>query len=100
VLEGLGPVAAIRRGARLVRGRLMASAGVVSSAFACVLVFVLLTGVLLGVIMSIAGMNSYTGPLQLAFSRLLLAALVAVPLVWLGAVWVTAYRALSDARAP
>jgi hypothetical protein len=97
--EGLGPVAALRRGAALVRGQVLRVAGLVGAAFAAVLVFVLLTGILLGVVMSIAGMRGPTGSLQLGASRLLIAGLIAVPVVWLGAVWVTAYCRLRSASA-
>jgi hypothetical protein len=89
--EGLGPVAALRRGAALVRGQVLRMAGLVAAAFAAVLVFVLLAGILLGVVMSIAGMQGPTGALQLGVSRLLIAGLIAVPVVWLGAVWATVY---------
>jgi hypothetical protein len=93
--EGLTPIAALRRGATLVRGRVLSVAGIVGTAFAVVLVFVLLAGILLGIVMGIAGMKAPSGALQLGLSRLLIAALIAVPSVWLGAVWVTAYRQLA-----
>jgi len=95
LLEPCDPFDALRRAAAMTRGRLRAVLLLELVAFSCVLVFVLLAGVLLGVVMSIAGMNgSAMGGGQLAFSRLLLAALCAFPVVWLGAVWVTAYRQL------
>jgi hypothetical protein len=90
--EGVGPVAAMRGAAGLVRGQVLRMAGLVGTAFAAVLVFVMLTGILLGIVMSLAGMQGPVGALQLGLSRLLIAGLIAVPVVWLGAVWVTAYR--------
>ena len=92
LIQAIGPVSALRRGWRLVRGRVVQVAGIVGAAFAAVLVFVLLSGILLGVGMSIAGMRGPTGAGQLGASRLLIAGLVSVPVVWLGAVWVTTCR--------
>jgi hypothetical protein len=94
LLDPCDPLTALRRAARLVRGRLGAVLLLEVIAFACVLVFVLLAGILLGVVMGIAGMGAATGSGQLGLSRLLLAALCAFPVVWLGAVWVTAFRQL------
>lgn len=103
ILEPCGPLQALKRGARLVRGRLRLVLMLELTALAFVLVFVLLTGILLGVVMSIAGMNGPgvgagvgpgIGAVQLGLSRLLIAAVCALPVVWLGAVWVTAYRLL------
>jgi hypothetical protein len=94
LLDSLGPVAALRQGAALVRGRLRPALAFIATALAGVLVFVMLAGIFLGVIMSIAGMQGPVGAVQLAVSRLLIAGVIAVPVVWLGATWVTAYRML------
>lgn len=95
ILEPCDPWSALKRAAGLARGRLGAVLLLQVVAFSCVLVFVLLAGILLGVVMSIAGMGGASaGGAQLGLSRLLLAALCAFPVVWLGAVWVTAYRQL------
>jgi len=95
LLEPCAPLEALRRGARLVRGRLRLLLSLELMAFAIVLVFLLLAGILLGVVMEIAGMDGAgVGRGQLGLSRLLIAALCAFPVIWLGAVWVTAYRVL------
>ncbi len=103
ILEPCGPLEALKRGARLVRGRLRLLLMLELTALAFVLVFVMLTGILLGVVMSIAGMGGADvglGVVQLGLSRLLMAAVCAFPVVWLGAVWVTAYRLLMRSGQP
>ena len=95
ILEPCDPWSALKRAAGLVRGRLGAVLLLELVAFSCVLVFVLLAGILLGVVMGIAGMDGASmGGGRLGLSRLLIAALCAFPVAWLGAVWVTAYRQL------
>jgi hypothetical protein len=95
VVEGASPPAALSRSLALTRGRFTAVAGMVASGYAGVLVFVLLSGILLGVVMSIAGMPGPQGPGQLAVSRVIVAALLAVPVVHLGALWISAWRLLA-----
>jgi len=90
--EGLGPVAALRRSVTLVRGRFLAVAGVLGVMLCVVLVFVLLAGILLGVVMDLAGPAAQTGHAGLSFSRWLMAALLALPIVYAGAVNVAAWR--------
>jgi hypothetical protein len=91
--ERLGPVAALRRSVDLVRGRFLDVAGVIGAAIAAVLVFVLLTGILLAVVMNLAGPGAQTGHAGLSFSRWLMAGLLSLPVVYTGAVTVTAWRA-------
>ncbi len=96
------PLRALRRSLELVQGRWTAMAYVAGTLLAAVLVFVLLTGILLGMVMELAGRATAT-PGGLALSRWLMAVLLAVPVVYGGAVTVTAWRALSGegrARAP
>jgi hypothetical protein len=90
--ERLGPVAALRRSVALCRGRFMAVAGVVGATVAAVLVFVLLTGILLAVVMNLAGVATPTGHAGLSISRWVMAALLSVPVVYVGAVSVAAWR--------
>jgi hypothetical protein len=90
--EGLGPIAALRRSTRLARGRFLAVAGVVGATVAAVLVFVLLTGILLAVVMNLAGIGTPAGHAGLSFSRWLMAALLSLPVVYVGAVNVAAWR--------
>lgn len=95
ILEPCDPIAAIRRNAAIVRSHLRAVLLLEVIAFSCVLVFVLLGGILFGVVMGIAGMDGNAmGTGRLGLSRLLMAGLCSFPVVWLGAVWVTGYRAL------
>ena len=92
--------AALRRSVALVRGRFFAVAGILGAALAAVLVFMLLTGILLAVVMSLAGPGAQTGHTGLSVSRWLMAALLALPVVYVGAVSVAAWRtALSVAPA-
>jgi hypothetical protein len=93
--ERLGPVAALRRSVALARGRFLDIAGIAGATLAAVLVFVLLTGILLGVVMSLAGMGAQqTGHLGLSFSRWLMTSLLSLPVVYVGAVNVAAWRAV------
>ena len=90
--ERLGPVAAIRRSVDLVRGRLIEVAGIIAVLAAAVVVFALLTGILLGIVMMLAGPGAETDHAWLSFSRWLMAGLLALPVVYSGAVTVTAWR--------
>jgi hypothetical protein len=90
--ERLGPVAALRRSVALSRGRFLAVAGIVGATVAAVLVFVLLTGILLAVVMNLAGVGTPTDHASLSISRWLMAALLSLPVVYVGAVSVAAWR--------
>jgi hypothetical protein len=96
-LEGLGPLAAMRRSVQLVRGRFFQVAGVVGATLASVLVFVLLTGILMAVVMNLAGADAQSSHGGLSFSRWLMAAVLSLPVVYVGAVSVVAYRAALSA---
>ncbi len=54
----LPPLAAIRRSIDEVRGRFLATAGIVAATIAAILVFVLLSGILLAVVMNLAGIGA------------------------------------------
>jgi hypothetical protein len=90
--EGRDPVAALARSIALTRGRAMAFVGVLAAALAAVLVFVMLTGILLGVVMSLAGIQPVAGDGNLGVARLIYAVVLAIPVVWLGAVSTVTYR--------
>jgi hypothetical protein len=90
--ERLGPMAAIRRSVALVRGRLLEVAGIIGALAAAVVVFVLLTGILMAIIMNLAGQGAQTSHAGLSFSRWLMAGLLSLPVVYIGAVTVTAWR--------
>jgi hypothetical protein len=91
--ENLGPVAAIRRSVDLVRGRFLEVAAIIGALAAAVVVFVLLTGILMAIVMNLAGQGAQTSHAGLSFSRWLMAGLLSLPVVYIGAVTVTAWRA-------
>lgn len=91
--EHLGPVDALRRSLALVRGRFLAVAGIIGTVVAAVLVFVLLTGIFMAVVMNLAGQGAQTSHGGLALSRWLMAAVLSLPVVYVGAVTVSAWRA-------
>ena len=92
------PVAALRRSLRLAQGRWFALAQVAGTLLATVLVFVLLTGIFMGVVMGLAGQATPTAG-GLVLSRWLMALLLAVPVVYGGAVTVSVWRTLTAASA-
>jgi hypothetical protein len=71
-------------------------AGLMGLLLTGVLVFMLLAGILLGMVMNLAGQGVNPGSGALAMSRLLLAILLAVPVLYAGAVAVTTWRALAQ----
>lgn len=93
--EKLQPLAAIRRSVALVRGRFVAVAGLLTAVLAVVVVFTLLVGILLAVVMYLAGQGDRPEHAGLAFSRWLMACIMAVPVVYVGAVSVAAFRAVT-----
>jgi len=93
--EKLQPLAAIRRSMALVRGRFLAVASLLAAVLAVVIVFTLLVGILLAVVMYLAGQGDRPAHAGLSLSRWLMACIVAVPVVYVGAVSVAAYRAVT-----
>ncbi|MEO8308614.1 MAG: hypothetical protein ABI616_11320 [Pseudomonadota bacterium] len=96
--EKLGPTAAIRRSVELVRGRVLAVAGIIGALAAGVLVFVLLTGILMAIVMNLAGRDAQESHVGLSFSRWLLAGILSLPVVYIGAVTITAWRTARATR--
>jgi hypothetical protein len=90
--ENLGPTAALRRSVELVRGRTLQVAGIIGALAAAVVVFVLLTGILMAIVMNLAGQGAQTSHAGLSFSRWLMAGLLSLPVVYIGAVTVTGWR--------
>jgi hypothetical protein len=97
--ERLGPMAAIRRSVDLVRGRVLAVAAILGALAAAVVVFVLLTGILMAIVMNLAGQGAQTSHAGLSFSRWLMGALLSLPVVYIGAVTVTAWHMAVASRA-
>nr|PZN64697.1 MAG: hypothetical protein DIU62_09505 [Pseudomonadota bacterium] len=95
-LRPRAPLAALSSSLALVRGRWPALLQLAGTLLAAVLVFVLLTGIFLGLIMGLAGQSTPT-PGGLALSRWLMALMLAVPVVYGGAVTVTIWRRLNAA---
>jgi hypothetical protein len=93
--ERLSPLAAIRRSVMVVRGRFMTVASILVAVLAVVIVFTLLVGILLAVVMYLAGQGDHPEHAGLSLSRWLMACIVAVPVVYVGAVSVAAWRAAS-----
>jgi hypothetical protein len=93
--ERLQPLAALRRSVALVRGRFLAVASLLAAVLAVVIVFTLLVGILLAVVMYLAGQGDRPAHAGLSLSRWLMACIVAVPVVYVGAVSVAAYRAVT-----
>jgi hypothetical protein len=92
VAQRVWPWAALRDSILLVRGRYLQVASLALVLLAAILVFSLLTGIFLGVVMMLAGPAAPTSHLWLSVSRWLMAGVLALPLVYGGAVSVTAYR--------
>ncbi len=98
VLRPRAPLRAMAHSIGQVRGRWRQVAMLAGTLLAAVLVFVLLTGIFMGVVMGLAGQANPTAG-GLALSRWLMALVLALPVVYGGAVTVTAWRALTaDAR--
>ncbi len=89
------PWSALTNGIALVRGRWLEFAGVVAALLAGVLVFALLASILISMVMNLAGQGMNPTPGGLAFSRWLIALVLAVPMVYAGAVSVVTFRAAS-----
>jgi hypothetical protein len=97
--ERLDPVAALRRSVSLVRGRFADMAAITGSLLAAVLVFVMLSGVLMDILMNLAGPGVQTGRTGMSLSRWLMVGLLSLPVAYTGAVTVTAWNAALRPRA-
>jgi hypothetical protein len=90
---GLSPFAALAASSRTVRLRWRFFLSLAATLLAAILVFVMLSGILIGVVMGLAG-QAMPSPGGLAFSRWLMALILAVPVVYAGAVTVAAWQML------
>lgn len=87
-----GPLAALGASVALVRGRWMNFVQLAFALVASVLVFVLLVGIFIGLVMGLAGQATPDAN-GLALSRWLMGLILALPVVYGGAVTVSAWRA-------
>ncbi|HYP81375.1 MAG TPA: hypothetical protein VEQ17_13870 [Steroidobacteraceae bacterium] len=92
VAERASPWAALRRSILLVRVNFAQVATLAGVLLAAVLVFSQLTGIFIGIVMTVAGAEAQTSHAWLSVSRWLMACVLAVPMVYVGAVSATAYR--------
>ena len=94
VCEGLGPLQACRRSIALVRGNALTLTGSYLATLAAMLVFVMLVGIFFGVVMSLAGQDgARTG---VAISRVVFAALLSLPVIYVSAMLVSVQRGARD----
>jgi hypothetical protein len=96
VAAGLSPWTAARRSIALAKPRYAQVAAVAVLLLAAVLVFTQLAGIFLGSVIMIAGPAAQTDPNWLAVSRWLMAGVLAVPIVYAGAVSITAWRCVAE----
>lgn len=89
------PWAALVVSVRLVRGRWVQLAGLIGLLLTGVLVFILLAGILLGMVMYLAGQGENPTPAGLAASRWLIGIVLAVLVTYVGAASVTTWRVLA-----
>jgi hypothetical protein len=94
------PWVALTTAISLVRGRWLQFAGVVLVLVAGVLVFALLASILIGMVMNLAGQGIHPTSGGLAFSNWLIAIVLALPVLYAGAVAVVAWRTVSSAQQP
>jgi hypothetical protein len=95
---GLSPFAALAVSYGIVMPRWRFFLNLAATLLAAILVFVLLAAILIGVVMNLAGQGVPT-PAGLALSRWLMALILAVPVVYAGAVTVTALQMFRPAPA-
>ena len=100
IVERASPWAALTRSILLVRSNFSQVAMLAGVLLAAVLVFSQLTGIFIGIVMSVAGPEAQTSHTWLSVSRWLMAGVLAVPIVYVGAVSVTAYRQVTATSRP
>ncbi|MEO8314021.1 MAG: hypothetical protein ABI645_04415 [Pseudomonadota bacterium] len=96
--RNLLPWVALQESIRLVRGRWLQFAGLVMILLLGLAVFVLIAGIFLGMVMYLAGQGANPTPTALAASRWLMAIVLAVPVVYVGAVSVVLWRTATAVR--
>ncbi len=93
IARDLTPWAAVGASIGMVRGRWREYIGVIGILLVAVLVFILLAGILIGMLMGLAGQGAVPTAGGLAASRWLMAPVLAAPVVYTTAVSVVLYRA-------
>jgi hypothetical protein len=96
VAQGLSPWAAARRSIHLARPRYRQVAAVAGLLLASVVVFALLASIFIGSVIALAGPAAQTSHSWLAISRWLMAGVLAMPIVYAGAVSITAWRCVAE----
>jgi hypothetical protein len=96
VAQGLSPWAAVRRSILLVRSRYLQVMAVVGLLLASVLVFALLASIFIGSVIMLAGPAAQSSQNWLAVSRWLMAGVLALPIVYAGAVSIAAWRCVAE----
>lgn len=96
--RALSPFAALAASIGAVRERWLWFAGLAGMLLSAILVFVLLAAILIGMVMELAGLSVPIDE-SLVFSRVLMALILAVPVVYAGAVTVMAWRLIRPALA-
>lgn len=100
IVERASPWAALTRSILLVRSNFTQVAMLAGVLLAAVLVFSQLTGIFIGIVMTVAGPEAQASHTWLSVSRWLMAGVLAVPIVYVGAVSVTAYRHATTPHGP
>jgi hypothetical protein len=90
--ERLLPWAALRRSIVLVRAQFAQVAALLGLLLAMVLVFSMLSGIFIDVVMMLAGPQAQSSHGWQALSRWLMAGVLAIPIIYISAVSVTAFR--------
>jgi hypothetical protein len=95
VARGSLPWAALAQSVQLVRGRWLQLAGLLMLQLVGLLVFILLAGILIGMVMNLAGQGVNPTPAALAASRWLTGVVVSVPVLYAAATAVVTWRVIA-----
>jgi hypothetical protein len=90
-----GPWLALVASVRLVRGQWLQVCAVVLTLLAGILIFLLLASIMIGMVMNLAGQGIHPTAGALAISRVLIALVLAVPVIYAGATAIVTWRATS-----
>lgn len=96
IAQRLSPWGAARRSILLVRPRFAQVVAVVGLLLASVLVFALLASIFIGSVIMLAGPEAQSNRNWLAASRWLMAGVLALPIVYAGAVSIAAWRSVAE----